>query len=163
MMNNWFISVNPSQFGELKVWFAPTPSNLRLQSNVRGRASHFSRSWPSLYTHIPPVLPSLLITLISAVCWTSHWTTRRVLTKPAQPLLHQCTMGSSFSPRSVGDGIKVYPSKYWANICLFWSRPAESSLNQFWIGLTMGDQDQSLFCHFYLSYMVNVRNNDRKH
>ena len=34
MMNNWFISVNPSQFGELKVWFAPTPPNLRLQSTV---------------------------------------------------------------------------------------------------------------------------------
>ena len=33
-MNNWFISVNPSQFGELKVWFAPTPPNLRLQSTV---------------------------------------------------------------------------------------------------------------------------------
>ena len=36
MMNNWFISVNPSQFGELKVWFAPTPPNLRLQSTVAG-------------------------------------------------------------------------------------------------------------------------------
>ena len=34
MMNNWFISVNPSQFEELKVWFAPTPPNLRLQSTV---------------------------------------------------------------------------------------------------------------------------------
>ena len=34
MINNWFISVNPSQFGELKVWFAPTPPNLRLQSTV---------------------------------------------------------------------------------------------------------------------------------
>ena len=34
MMNNWFILVNPSQFGELKVWFAPTPPNLRLQSTV---------------------------------------------------------------------------------------------------------------------------------
>ena len=35
MMNNWFISVNPSQFGELKVWFAPMPPNLRLQSTVQ--------------------------------------------------------------------------------------------------------------------------------
>ena len=34
MMNNWFISVNSSQFGELKVWFDPTPPNLRLQSTV---------------------------------------------------------------------------------------------------------------------------------
>ena len=49
MMNNWFISVNPSQFGELKVWFGPTPPNLRLQSTVAA-LSTCCRSPPGLST-----------------------------------------------------------------------------------------------------------------
>ena len=80
MMNNWFISVNPFQFGELKVWFAPTPPNLRLQSTVKLHLTSFLYfSWSFL------IDPLLTVSIANSIKYFARTLDRHTLPKSKDP------------------------------------------------------------------------------